>query len=208
MTRQTNLISSSPGQPAPVSGPVRTETEGATEAIAEFVSSLEYEAIPDAVADRARYAILDTLGVALAGAAAGEGFQEAIAFALAQESAPRARIWASGERLSAGLAAFSNTLHARALDYDDITEFPQVHVAVCVVPAALAVAEAMDRPVSGKTLISAVVAGSELQTRLAASIAPARPCGPAASVSDSSIGPDTLPSADLKEVSPRRPPTL
>ncbi|MGQ9369904.1 MmgE/PrpD family protein [Azospirillum sp. ST 5-10] len=146
---------------------------GVTERLARFAADLAYEALPPAVAEQARRSLLDTVGVALAGAAVGEGFREAVSWALAEGGRPRARLWATGQALGTTQAAFCNTLHARALDYDDITEFPQVHVSVCVVPAALAAAESLGRPVDGRTLLAAVVAGSEVQARLTAAIAPA-----------------------------------
>lgn len=143
----------------------------ATRALAEFASELRFESLPGPVATHGKLSLLDTLGVALAGAGQGEGCAEVIAYATSQAESGPARVWASGQRLPAGLASLCNASHARALDYDDIIENPQIHVAVCVVPAALAVAEASHSRVDGKTLIAALVAGAEIQSRLANAIA-------------------------------------
>lgn len=143
----------------------------ATRVLAEFASELRFENLPGPVATHAKLTLLDTLGVALAGSGQSEGCAEVIAYATSQADDGPARLWASGQRLPAGLASLCNASHARALDYDDIIENPQIHVAVCVVPAALAVAEAARGRVDGKTLIAALVAGAEVQSRLAAAIA-------------------------------------
>lgn len=127
--------------------------------------------MPGPVANHAKLTLLDTLGIALAGSGRGEGCAEMIAYATTQAESGPARLWASGQRLPAALAALCNACHARALDYDDIIESPQIHVAVCVVPAALSVAEATPGGVDGKSLIAALVAGAEIQSRLAAAIA-------------------------------------
>lgn len=143
---------------------------GVTPALAQFAANLGYAGLPPEAVAQAKNAVLDTIGVALAGAAAGDAFKPAETYLTLHGGAGPASIWASGETLSPAAAAFLNTLHARVLDYDDIIEFPQVHVSVCVIPAALALAEL--RPVSGATLIAAIAAGSEIQSRLAAAIAP------------------------------------
>ena len=142
-----------------------------TSRLAQFAARLDYASIPGEVLTHAKLTILDTLGVALAGAAIGEGCEGVMAYAASQSDSGPARIWASGRRMSAGLAAFCNASHARCLDYDDIVENPQIHVAVCIVPAAFAIAEALQRPVTGKQFLTAVTAGSEIQSRLGASIA-------------------------------------
>jgi len=143
----------------------------ATGMLAEFASTLRFENLPRTVATHAKLTLLDTLGIALAGSGRGEGCAEMTAYATAQADGGPARLWATGQRLPAALAALCNACHARALDYDDIIESPQIHVAACVVPAVLAVADAAAERVDGKTLIAALVAGAEIQSRLAAAIA-------------------------------------
>jgi 2-methylcitrate dehydratase PrpD len=139
-------------------------------ALADFTARLRFEDIPPAVVEQTKQAVLDTLGVALAGSGLGEGAREISRFAATQSGAPEAAIWSTGQRVSAGAAALANAATARTLDYDDILESPQVHVSVCVVPAAFAVAERSAAPVGGKAFLAALVAGCELQCRLAAAI--------------------------------------
>jgi 2-methylcitrate dehydratase PrpD len=143
----------------------------ATERLAAFAAGLDFCALPPGIILQAQQALLDTVGIALAGAGIGDGFQAAETYLAAQGPGP-ARIWATGARTSTGAAAFCNAIHARALDYDDIIEHPQVHVSVCVIPAALAMVESCGRPVPGRELIAAIAAGAEIQSRLSAAIAP------------------------------------
>jgi len=142
-----------------------------TSRLAQFAAGLDFSSIPADVTAHTKLTILDTLGVALAGAAIGEGCEGVMAYAASQSDGGPARLWASGRQMSAGLAAFCNASHARCLDYDDIVENPQIHVAVCIVPAAFAIAEALPQPVTGKQFLAAVAAGAEIQSRLGAAIA-------------------------------------
>ena len=139
-------------------------------ALADFAARLRFEDIPYEIVEQTKQAVLDTLGVALAGAGLGEGAAEIVRYAETQTGPAEATIWCSGQRVSAAAAALANAAVARTLDYDDILENPQVHVSVCVVPAAFAVAERQSGSVTGRTLLTALVIGSEIQCRLAAAI--------------------------------------
>jgi 2-methylcitrate dehydratase PrpD len=146
--------------------------EDAAEIFAAFASALQFEDLPADIVAQAKLTVIDTVGVALAGAVLGEGGREVAAYASAQGGVPVARVWSNGNQTTAVLAALVNGALARVLDFDDILDYPQVHIAACVVPAAIAAAEAQRQPVSGKKLIIALAAGAELQARLAAAIVP------------------------------------
>ncbi|MBV8535729.1 MAG: MmgE/PrpD family protein [Alphaproteobacteria bacterium] len=148
-----------------------TKQPDSVETISRFASALRFQDIPFDIVAVAKHTVLDTLGVALASSGIGEGCAEVIEFVTAQGGAPEATIWSTGQRVPAASAAMANGTLARALDYDDILESPQTHVAVCVVPAAFAAAERRARPVSGQELIAALVVGCEIQHRLALAIA-------------------------------------
>jgi len=140
-------------------------------ALSQFAASLRFADVPAEIVAVAKNTVLDTLGVALASSGIGEGCAEVIEFVTAQGGAPEAAIWSTGRRVPAALAAMANGTLARALDYDDILESPQTHVAVCVVPAAFAAAERLGRAVSGQEFIAALVVGCEIQHRLAMAMA-------------------------------------
>ncbi|MDB5607489.1 MAG: 2-methylcitrate dehydratase PrpD [Bradyrhizobium sp.] len=144
----------------------------ATEQLAGFASRLRFEHLPAELITQTKLSILDTIGVALAGAGIGEGCKQILDYAMSGGASGGSSIWSSGKRIPAPQAALANAAHARALDYDDIIVFPQIHVAACVVPASLAVAQLISSKLNGKNVIAAVALGCEVQSRLAAAIAP------------------------------------
>ena len=157
-----------------LSNPVKDSASqtNADECLAGFSAALHFDQLPSEVIAHTKQSILDTIGVALAGSGTGEGCDEVLGYLTAERESGRSRIWSAGQRVAPAQAALANAMHARALDYDDIIEFPQIHVSVCVVPAALAVAQSRSSPVDGRRLIAAVAAGCEVQSRLAAALRP------------------------------------
>ena len=141
-------------------------------ALAGFSANLRFEHLPADVIAHTKLSVLDTIGVALAGSGTREGCDEVLAYAASEKRSGGASVWPSGVRLAPAQAALANAVLARMLDYDDIIEFPQIHVSVCVVPAALALAQSRSAPVDGRQLIAAVAAGCEVQSRLATSLKP------------------------------------
>jgi 2-methylcitrate dehydratase PrpD len=144
----------------------------ADERLAGFSAELRFDELPAEVVAHTKLSILDTIGVALAGSGTKEGCDEVLAYAATDQGSVGASVWPSGLRLGPPQAALANAVLARALDYDDIIEFPQIHVSVCIVPAALALAQSRSAPLDGRRLIAAVAAGCEVQSRLAASLRP------------------------------------
>ena len=131
--------------------------------LARFALELRHEEIPADVVGAAKLHLLDTLGCGLAASAlgvAGEGR------ALAVADGGRADASAiGGDRLvPAAAAAFANGMLCHGLDFDDTHADAVCHVSTVVVPAALAAGERAG--VSGKELLSAVVAGNEVVARL------------------------------------------
>lgn len=144
----------------------------ADERLAGFAAALRFDQLPADVVAHTKRSILDTIGVAIAGSGTQEGCAEILDYLTAENKSGRASIWSSGQRLAPAQAALANAAYARSLDYDDIIEFPQIHVSVCVVPAALAVAQSRSSPIDGRALIAAVAAGCEVQSRLASALKP------------------------------------
>lgn len=130
--------------------------------LARFVSRLRFARLPPAVAERARLHIQDTIGVGVAGARAGAPDFGAIAQHLGGRGG--ATVWGRGLRLPPGAAALLNGMAAHSQDFDDTHSAAIVHGSACIVPAALALAEAVHSP--GQRLITAVVAGWEVAARV------------------------------------------
>jgi 2-methylcitrate dehydratase PrpD len=135
----------------------------AAERFAAFALELELEAVPDEVVTAAKLHALDVLGCGLAAhglSIAGEG-RTAMA-ELGGE--PEASVIGLTTGLPAPNAAFANAMLCHGLDFDDTHSDSVAHVSTVVVPAAAAAAEAQGAP--GRELVTAIVAGNEIVTRI------------------------------------------
>ena len=90
-----------------------------TERLAAFAGCAKLDSLPPEVVLAARRALLDTIGVTLAGVAE-EGSALVLAYAREAGGAPAATVLASGLRTSAALAALVNGAFGHALDFDDV----------------------------------------------------------------------------------------
>jgi 2-methylcitrate dehydratase PrpD len=135
--------------------------------LADYLTSLRYEDLPASTVHAAKRLILDTLGAARAGAAEPGCAEVATAMAAAEGSAAQSTIWSTGARTSPAAAALINGTCAAALDFDSLHFAGIVHPEIVTLPAALALAER--EGCSGRDLILAVVAGSDLMCRIALS---------------------------------------
>jgi 2-methylcitrate dehydratase PrpD len=132
--------------------------------LAEFATRLTYASLPEDVVAHARLHLLDVVGCGLAAVAAGTG-TEAQAWVAGELGSGRSELWGTGERAGAADAALANGMAAHALDFDDTHPASMTHVSAVIAPAALAVAQA--RGASGRELLTALVAGTEVTTRIA-----------------------------------------
>lgn len=158
--------------------------EDAAVAFAQELGSLAYGRIPAEVVQLVKFALLDTVGNMVAGAALGQGVAAMVELATESAGTPESTIVGFGQRTSALMAAFANGAMAHALDFDDTHYDAAVHPSGATVPAALALAERRGA-VSGRALISAVCAGNEVTCRIGLAMARRavqRPGGLAASV--------------------------
>jgi 2-methylcitrate dehydratase PrpD len=116
---------------------------------------------PAAARMAAARAVLDTVGVALAGA--GEPAARAVQRVIGETPGP-CTVLGLLARATAGDAALANGTAAHALDYDDMCFVSLAHPSAPLVAAALAVAEAAGS--SGRALLDAYVIGFEVEGRL------------------------------------------
>src|SRR5213592_834107 len=141
----------------------------ATSVIAEFIVKSRWEDCPVAAVDAARRAILDCVGVMLAGSAepAARIVQQ---IAESEGGAPLATIVGTRRRTGAVWAALANGTAAHALDFDD-TNFAMLgHPSAPVLAAGLAAGELA--LADGQALVHAFLLGFEVETTLAAVINP------------------------------------
>ncbi len=144
---------------------MKQELASVSHRLSDRIVNLSYDDIPDAVIDHTRLMILDTFGVAWAGAGA-PGSSDIEDLMIAGSGGGKCRAWASGQSLDSMGAAFLNSVHAAALDYDSVFEKGSVHPDIVSVPAAWALSE--ETGGTGKAFLAAVALANELMCRLAA----------------------------------------
>jgi len=142
---------------------------GATRAIVDFASGLDYASLSAEVRHYARRHLLDTVGVMIAGA---PGDVATRAEAVVSAVRPAGRIPVPGRARSADLldAAFLAGTAAHGIELDDGYRVGSAHCGCTVIPAALAVA--YQQGTGGAKLIEAIVAGYETAICLARACAP------------------------------------
>jgi 2-methylcitrate dehydratase PrpD len=141
---------------------IETEQRAAAQELAAWTSALDLGDIPAEVRAVAREHILDTLGCGLAALGVGEALA---GLTVAQDAGagPSSAIGRTGT-VPAAAAALANGMLCHGLDFDDTHEASIAHVATVVVPAALAVAEAVGA--TGAQTLAAIVAATETVTRV------------------------------------------
>jgi 2-methylcitrate dehydratase PrpD len=129
--------------------------------IANYVADFDLSDMPQEVIDVARVAIVDTIGVMLAGS---QEHVAEIAYEMVREegSSPQATIAGRSLRASAQNAAFVNGVAVHAMDYD--LTFVRGQAVAGVVPALLALAEA--RGASPTDVLGAFIVACEVAARL------------------------------------------
>jgi 2-methylcitrate dehydratase PrpD len=136
----------------------------ATSAIAEFVVKSRWEECPREAVAAARRAILDCLGVMLAGSIEPPA-RIVQRVAEAEGGAPLATVVGTGRRTGAVWAALANGTAAHALDFDDTNFAMMGHPSAPVLSAALAAGELA--LADGRGLVHAFLLGFEVETTLA-----------------------------------------
>jgi 2-methylcitrate dehydratase PrpD len=132
-----------------------------TARLAARVASADYGAIPENAIEASKQALLDFIGVTVA------GMEEPLARILREDAAdqggnPQATIIATGERTSVQQAALINGSAGHAHDYDDVLMAMSGHPTVPVAPVVLALAE--HHGLSGADVIKAFCTGVDAES--------------------------------------------
>jgi 2-methylcitrate dehydratase PrpD len=130
-----------------------------TKALADFITGFTHKEIPKDVSAVAKQAILDYLGVTIAGSR--ENTSKIItAFVKNEGGVPYSGVIASGFKTSPFMAALANGTMGHALDYDDECESWYSHPTVGMLPAILALGEKQES--SGRDVLAAYIMGWEV----------------------------------------------
>ena len=124
--------------------------------LADYVEGVTLDKVPQRDVEIAKLAILDQIGVALAGVGEDPGVK--VQAMVDRVSASEATVLGNPRKTSTWLAALVNGTLGHTLDFDDCSSFG--HPSVVLVPAMLATGETEDR--SGRELLEAYVAGFEI----------------------------------------------
>lgn len=136
----------------------------------EKCSAVDYKKLPPEVIDRAKYLLLDFLGVAARGALSESG-RSVRQMVTGLESSPRgAIIIGTKGKATPPNAALANGVAAHSIEMDDVVNEASLHPGVTVMPAALAAGHMVE--CSGKELVEGIVAGYEAVVRLGIGLDP------------------------------------
>lgn len=142
---------------------------GATARLAEFIVKSRWEELPRPALEAAKRAILDTVGVMLAGAAEPPA-RHVQRVAEAEGGAPLCTVLGTRLRTGGVWAALANGTAGHALDFDDTNFTLLGHPSVPLLAAALAAGELA--LVDGRALLHAFLIGFEVETSLAEAMNP------------------------------------
>ncbi|MGD9124110.1 MAG: MmgE/PrpD family protein [Desulfarculaceae bacterium] len=134
----------------------------------DFVDSVEFADLTPQAVDYCKLLVMDTLGVGLPGSKA-PGCKEVVEQFTQLGGTGPSTLLVDGRRLAPPLAALANGTMMHALDFDDTLDVSALHCMVSLLPATLATAEAQGG-MDGKSLITALVLGTEIICRVSLAI--------------------------------------
>ena len=138
--------------------------------LAKYVVNLRYEDLKDEVIEKAKMHLLDSLGNIL-GACEMPWSRIVIDVVKQIKGEPQATVMGVEGKYPTIMAALANGTMAHGIDADDSGARPSwAHPGSCIIPAVYAAAES--EKVSGKELITALVAGYEINCRVDSSVYP------------------------------------
>jgi 2-methylcitrate dehydratase PrpD len=137
---------------------------GATRALAEFSSRIEYDDLPADVVERMKLSVLDSLGCILLGNSL-PWTERVLDMVRVEGGMAVASVFGTDVRTSVSQAVLVNATGGHAFELDDIHKESIVHPGSIAVPVALALSEGR-REMSGRELIASIVAGYEIGTRV------------------------------------------
>ncbi len=137
---------------------------------AKYIKELQYADLDEAVTEKAKMHLLDSLGNIL-GAYEMPWSQMVIQLVKHMKGTPESTVLGEENKYPMILAALANGTMAHGIDADDSGARPSwAHPGACIIPAALAAAEA--KHVTGRELITGIVAGYEVGCRVDSAVYP------------------------------------
>lgn len=138
---------------------------GPTGRLVDWVHALTWDQIPDPVRRRAVHLLLDGIGCGLIGAQLPWS-RVATRAVLGIEGAGTVPVLGTGRTTTPIGATLLNSTFIQGFELDDFHPLAPLHSASLLVPSLLATAAHLDRPVSGRELLVAAIAGFETGPRI------------------------------------------
>jgi 2-methylcitrate dehydratase PrpD len=140
-----------------------------TERLATFVEETRFETLPAEVVTAAKRAILDTLGVTIAGVEE-KGSRILLSSLAPGTGADAVTVFGTSLRTTPPEAALANGTLGHALDFDDVNVSMRGHPSIPVVAAVLALGEQVGS--SGRDALTGFVLGFEVECKLGRAVGP------------------------------------
>jgi len=137
--------------------------------LARFIVEADFDTVPPEVWDKAKVALTDCLGCALAGRAFASS-EIVLDLIGDMGSRPQATVVGTGLRASIADAALANGMLASALLYDDTSLAMHGHSTATLMPVLLAYGETLGR--SGRELMEAYLIGFEVEAAIGVALEP------------------------------------
>ena len=146
------------------------ETPSPEARLGEFVAGVEYEDLPEGTVDTVTRAVVDTVGVTLAGTTADAGRRAAAVADVDPDTAAVGELLGvdGSDRPEATALRVGTASHA--LDYDDLSWAMDGHPSVALVPPLLALAP--ETAATGRDLLTAYATGFETACAVAGPVSP------------------------------------
>jgi 2-methylcitrate dehydratase PrpD len=128
-----------------------------------FIKNTNFNKLTSKITEKSKYAIFDTIAVTIAGLDEPVS-KKLLDFLLIDRAVGPSTVLGTPHMLSPASAAMINGTMAHALDYDDVSPTTRSHPSAVLVPAVLAVGEALHS--GGKDIITAYAIGVEVITRV------------------------------------------
>jgi 2-methylcitrate dehydratase PrpD len=146
--------------PLPASAP-----DGPTGGLATWIHRLAWDEVPGQVLERAAHLLLDGIGCALVGAQLPWS-RVATRAVLGIEGPGDAIVIGTGHTTSIPGAALLNSTFIQGFELDDFHPLAPLHSASLLIPALLATAAHVERPVAGREFLLSAVVGFEVGPRV------------------------------------------
>jgi 2-methylcitrate dehydratase PrpD len=143
--------------------PKHTQISPIMAKLSAYIAESTARPLPQAVADKAKAHLLDTVAAMVSGSRLQPG-QAGISYIRGQGGTPQAQVITTDIVTTVSNAAFANGMLAHADETDDSHKMSRSHIGCSVVPAGLAMAERNGG--SGESLLRAVALGYDVGARM------------------------------------------